>query len=192
MTNLSLGIFGGILPFLIPLIKKEIELNQWEVGILISSYGFGSFFGGLIFSYLSDLRGRKLSLALGLLGWIICSIIWALFETFYPFLLFRFLAAVGYGGVLPVGVTYLTDYLPDNKRGFYLIMMEIFRSVGGVFTILIALISNDSWRFFIVAPVSIMALTLLVTVVMLPESSCKLIETYKCKIQFFFASILFI
>ena len=68
MTNLSLGIFGGILPFLIPLIKKEIELNQWEVGILISSYGFGSFFGGLIFSYLSDLHGRKLSLALGLLG----------------------------------------------------------------------------------------------------------------------------
>ena len=60
-------------------------------------------------------------------------------------------------------------------------MMEIFRSVGGVFTILIALISNDSWRFFIVAPVSIMALTLLVTVVMLPESSCYLL--YKNKTE---------
>ena len=175
MTNLSLGIFGGILPFLIPLIKKEITLNQWEVGILISSYGFGSFFGGLIFSYLSDLQGRKLSLAWGLIGWIICSIICTLFDTFYPFLLFRFLAAVGYGGVLPVGVTYLTEYLPDNKRGFYLIMMEIFRSSGGVFTVLIALISKDSWRFFIIAPVSIMALTLLVILILLPESSCYLL-----------------
>jgi len=62
MANISLGIYGGVLPFLIPLVKKDIQMDQWEVGLLISGYGLGSLIGGLFFSYLSDLKGRKFSL----------------------------------------------------------------------------------------------------------------------------------
>lgn len=70
-----------------------------------------------------------------------------------------------------MGVTYLTEYLPDNNRGFWLIIMEIFRNLGGVFCVVVASISEDSWRFFVLAPVFVMTVTLFVIVVCLPESS---------------------
>mmetsp|Transcript_39360 Transcript_39360/g.45192 ORF Transcript_39360/g.45192 Transcript_39360/m.45192 type:complete len:182 (+) Transcript_39360:538-1083(+) len=49
--------------------------------------------------------------------------------------------------------------------------MEVFRNLGGVITILIAMISQERWRFFVVAPVSIMFITFLLIAFMLPESS---------------------
>lgn len=171
MVNISLGIFAGLLPFLIPLVKIEIELKTFEVGMLISAQSLGSMLGGLVFSYFSDLKGRKLSLLGGLGTTIICSILCTYFTHFYPFLLFRFGAGVGYGGVLPVGVTYLTEYLPDSNRGFWLLIMEIFRNVGGVVCILAAYVSENSWRFFVLAPVSVMIINMLFIIFALPESS---------------------
>jgi AAHS family benzoate transporter-like MFS transporter len=127
--------------------------------------------GGLIFSYFSDLKGRKMSLVAGLATTIVCSIMCTLFTEVWPFLLFRFGAGLGYGGVLPVGVTYLTEYLPDSNRGFYLITMEIFRNVGGVVCIIAASYSENNWRFFVLAPVGVMFFTLSFIVWALPESS---------------------
>lgn len=75
MVNVSLGIFAGLLPFLIPLVKIDIELRTWEVGMLIAAQSLGSMLGGVLFSYLSDLKGRKLSLIGGLFTTILCSIL---------------------------------------------------------------------------------------------------------------------
>jgi MFS transporter, putative metabolite:H+ symporter len=171
MVNVSLGIFAGLLPFLIPLVKLDIQITPWQIGLLISSQSIGSLLGGLAFSYISDLEGRKFSIIWALGITIISSILCTLFTNFYPFLAFRFFAGVGYGGVLPVGVTYLTEYLPDSNRGFWLIIMEIFRNIGGVICIGAASFSNDSWRFFVLAPVGVMFLTMLVIIFALPESS---------------------
>jgi MFS transporter, putative metabolite:H+ symporter len=96
-------------------------------------------------------------------------------------LFFRFGAGIGYGGVLPVGVTYLTEYLPDNNRGFWLLIMEIFRNLGGVICILVAFTSEESWRFFVLAPVTVMALNMFVIIFSLPESSRYLL--YKGKTE---------
>ena len=171
MVNISLGIFAGLLPFLIPLVKLEIEMGTFEVGMLISAQSLGSMIGGLLFSYISDLKGRRLSLLGGILMTITCSILCTLFSNFYPFLIWRFGAGIGYGGVLPVGVTYLTEYLPDHNRGFWLLIMEIFRSLGGIICILAAYISNNNWRFFVLAPVTVMFLNLFFIIFILPESS---------------------
>mmetsp|Transcript_19187 Transcript_19187/g.18845 ORF Transcript_19187/g.18845 Transcript_19187/m.18845 type:complete len:114 (+) Transcript_19187:8-349(+) len=62
LVNVSLGIFAGLLPFLIPLVKLEIEMETFEVGLLISAQSFGSMLGGLLFSYISDLKGRRISM----------------------------------------------------------------------------------------------------------------------------------
>lgn len=49
--------------------------------------------------------------------------------------------------------------------------MEIFRNLGGVLTIIVGLVCNDNWRYFILAPVTVMGLTLLIIICWLPESS---------------------
>ena len=90
IVNISLGIFAGLLPFLIPLVKLEINMNTFEVGMLISAQSTGSMLGGLFFSYISDLKGRRISLLGGIFTTIISSLLCVLFTNFYPFLVFRF------------------------------------------------------------------------------------------------------
>lgn len=83
----------------------------------------------------------------------------------------RLLAAMGYGGVTPVGITYLSEYLPDDSRGFYIILMDIFKNIGGLITITVGWMSGDDWRTFVMGPVPIFAIGLCVIICVLPESS---------------------
>ena len=73
LMNMSSGVFAALMPFLIPFYKKDIFINEWDIGLLISSQGFGSLVGSLFFSFLSDICGRKVSLILALLSCIVFS-----------------------------------------------------------------------------------------------------------------------
>lgn len=71
---------------------------------------------------------------------------------------------------MPVSITYLTEYLPDHRRAFYLIVMEIFKNLGGLLAIIVAAVSSDSWRFFVLSPVPMFVINLFLMQIMLPES----------------------
>lgn len=179
--NTSLGIFMALLPILIPLYKHEYMIDKWSIGLLISSQGLGSLIGGLFFSYFSDSKGRKISLMSALLTCIVSSILCTMFDNFYIFLTLRLTAAIGYGGLMPVGITYLTEYLPDKSRAFYLIIMDVFRNVGGLAAILVAMFIGDNWRLFVLSPVPVFVLCVCLLIFIMPESSRYLL--YKNKIE---------
>lgn len=84
---------------------------------------------------------------------------------------------MGYGGIMPVGVTYLTEYLPDNRRGSFITGIDIFRSIGGLLAIFAAWLSGENWRFFVLSPVPLFTIALVVIIVFLPESSRYLLYT---------------
>jgi putative MFS transporter len=181
LLNCAMGIYIALLSFLIPLYKSDVFINKWEVGILVSTQGLASLLGGLFFSYISDMCGRRFSLVAALITVISCSFICTIFDTFIPFCATRFIGTIGYGGIMPVSVTYLTEYLPDNSRGFYIIGIDIFRSAGGLLAISAAWLSGENWRTFVISPVPLFALGLIVIVVLLPESSRYLL--YKNKTE---------
>ena len=176
---LSMGLFVAMLSFLIPFYKKDIFINEWEVGFLIASQGAGTLVGGILFSYISDIYGRKFSLIAALLTAISSSIAWSFLNTFYPFLVMRFITTLGYGGIAPVGVTYLAEYLPDNQRGFYIVGLDIFRSIGALLIVPASKLSYEEWRVFVLTPVPLYLLCLIVIIMFLPESSRYLLFTNK-------------
>ena len=172
-----MGLFVAMLSFLIPFYKKDIYINEWEVGFLIASQGAGTLVGGIIFSYISDIYGRKFSLITSLLTAILTSIACSFLNTFYPFLIMRFATTLGYGGIAPVGVTYLTEYLPDNKRGFFIVGLDLFRSIGALLIVPASKLSYEDWRIFVLTPVPFYLLCLIVIIMLLPESSRYLLFT---------------
>ena len=159
-----------MLSILIPLYKKDIFINEFEVGILISFQGVGSLLGGIIFSYISDNYGRRLSLIAALTTAIVTSIISSFLNTFYPFLILRSITSLGYGGIVPVTVTYLAEYLPDNRRGFFIVGLDVFRGIGSTMVVLTSKISSEEWRLFVLTPVPLFLFGLIIIVLFLPES----------------------
>jgi predicted MFS family arabinose efflux permease len=82
LLNCALGVYIALTSFLIPMYKADMYINKWEVGILISSQSAGSLIGGVLFSYLSDIWGRKFSLVFALITVISCSIVCATLHNF--------------------------------------------------------------------------------------------------------------
>lgn len=70
-----------------------------------------------------------------------------------------------------MGITYMTEYLPDNQRGFYIIGLDIFKTIGGLVATGAAWMSNEDWRTFVLSPVPFFVIALMTIVLFLPESS---------------------
>lgn len=143
--NIILGIKAAINGLIVPIIIKELEMTSWEIGFQLAIYGVGNTLGSIILGYTADKIGRKRSIMIAIPLTILFSIINCFTVTFYSFLLLRFLGAVAFGGILAVAVIYLSECMPDDRRGAFNLMMEIFRAVGVFACTLLALISNGSW-----------------------------------------------
>jgi benzoate transport len=102
--------------FAAPLIKTEWNLDPKTLGGLISAGFFGLFFGSIVASYLADLVGRRKAFAL-------CTFVYSVFTAaaaFAPdfdwFIAFRFLTGLGLGGLIPISVAWLMEFLPARRR----------------------------------------------------------------------------
>lgn len=146
-------------------------MNARDVGLLLTTWGLGNLIGSLILGYWADWSGRKLCLIVSMLLTIIFSVATCFTYSFYPFLVLWFLTAISFGGILPVAIIYLSECLPDDWRGSFNMMMEIFRSVGLFICTAIAFIANGSWRFLIWSPILLVCTALYFMIFHMHESS---------------------
>jgi len=116
------------------------------VGMLIGAFAFGR---------LADRIGRRPVLLLAVLIDACAGVASAFAPDLAWLLVLRFITGIGVGGTLPVDYTMMAEFLPSQRRGRWLVLMESFWAVG---TILLALLSlaalswgSDAWRliFFV-------------------------------------------
>ena len=132
----SLLIFDGydlfIYGVVLPVLMDEWSLTPVQAGALGSYALFGMMFGAFIFVPLADKIGRKR-------GVIICFVLFSL-ATFLngfatnttQFGIFRFLAGLGCGGLMPNAVALMNEYAPRRSRGTLVALMFSGYSLGGV------------------------------------------------------------
>lgn len=116
----------------IPVIMEEWSISPVQAGA-IGSYGiFGMMLGAIFFGILADKFGRKNIL-------ILCVILFSIFTflcAFAPgpssFSIFRFIAGVGIGGVLPNVIAIITDYSPKHLHNTMVSIVMCSFSVGGI------------------------------------------------------------
>ncbi len=131
----DLVIYSSVLPVLM----EEWKLSPVQAGA-IGSYGFlGMMLGAIIFGILADNFGRKNIL-------ILCVFLFSIFTVFCAFAngptvfsVFRFVAGVGIGGVLPNVIALLTEYTPKNKHNMLVSIVMCCFSIGGIFAALIGI-----------------------------------------------------
>ncbi|MFL6561617.1 MAG: MFS transporter [Bacillus sp. (in: firmicutes)] len=124
----DLVIYGSV----IPILMKEWSLSPVQAGA-IGSYGFfGMMLGAIFFGVMADKFGRKNVLILSVVLFSVFTFLCAFTPGPLMFSIFRFIAGVGIGGVLPNVIASLTDYAPKHMHNMMVSIVMCAFSVGGI------------------------------------------------------------
>ena len=113
MAIRMLGLFM-ILPVFVVFAEQYDYANKFLIGLAIGIYGLTQGILQIPFGYLSDKFGRKTLIIIGLIIFIIGSLIAALSNNIYYVILGRFIA--GAGAVASVIMAYVADVITPNNR----------------------------------------------------------------------------
>lgn len=143
MQVLSIGFSAPSIAktFGVPL-PEALQTGTWFfVGMLVGAFGFGR---------LADRIGRRPVL----MAAVVVDACFGVASAFAPdlawLLALRFLTGVGVGGTLPVDYTMMAEFLPSDRRGRWLVLLESFWAVGTILLAVLALVALrwgiDAWR----------------------------------------------
>jgi AAHS family benzoate transporter-like MFS transporter len=147
----------------------------------MGSYGlFGMMFGAIIFGVLADRIGRKKVILINVLLFSLFTFLCGFAQTATTFSIYRFVAGLGLGGIMPNIAALVTDYAPKSMRIRLVSITLVSFAVGGALapTFGVLLISKFGWAsVFFVAGSPLLALPFMAK--MLPESTSYLIRSLK-------------
>ncbi len=103
--------------FLLVPIGRELALTPGQEATLLGVALGGSGVGGILFGYLSDLRGRRFVMTWTILIYSIGTGLTAFANGFWTVLLFRSITGLGVGGQWAVGHALLAESTPQRMRG---------------------------------------------------------------------------
>lgn len=128
-------------------VPQALQTGTWFfVGMLVGAFVFGR---------LADRVGRR-PVLLATVAIDACFGVASAFAPDFQWLLvLRFLTGIGVGGTLPVDYTMMAEFLPSDRRGRWLVMLESFWAIGTILLAILALVAlrwnADAWRviFFV-------------------------------------------
>ncbi len=106
-------------------------LNQPVLyGLVTAATLIGAFIGSMTFGRLADARGRRMVFLLSILWYSgftgLTAVSWDAWSIFS----FRLLAGLGLGGMLVVDPSMLSEFLPPQSRGRFMVLLDFFWPVG--------------------------------------------------------------
>ncbi|MFN8431742.1 MAG: sugar porter family MFS transporter [Spirosomataceae bacterium] len=154
-------------------LQKLWHLNAFEHGITVSIALIGTVIGSIIGGFPADKFGRKISLLIIALLYLISSVGTAYAVDWPIFLIFRFFGGLGVGVSSVVAPLYISEIAPAQKRGRLVAMFQF----NIVFGILMAYLSNfllsgigeNAWRWMLGVQ-ALPSLIFIITVFFIPES----------------------
>ncbi len=140
-----------IIAFVIPAVMKEWGLSSQQAGVLGTAIFVGMLLGAWFWGTLSDYIGRKWGFQLTVLVDSVFGFLSALAPNFPLLVLLRALTGFGVGGTLPVDYAIFAEYLPKEKRGRYLVLLESFWALGTIVAAGLAwlLVPRLGWRWLL-------------------------------------------
>ena len=163
----DLFIYGVVLP----VIMKEWGLTPLQAGALGSYALFGMMFGALAFGSLADRIGRKKGIAICFALFSGATILNGFASSPSEFGIYRFIAGLGCGGLMPNAVALMNEYAPKRLRSTLVAIMFSGYSVGGMLAagVGIYMLPRFGWEsMFFAAAIPLLLLPLILW--KLPES----------------------
>jgi MFS transporter, AAHS family, benzoate transport protein len=133
----DLIVYGAVVPKL--LAYQAWDLTPQEVGTIGSAALTGMLFGALAVGTLTDVLGRR-KVLLACLTWFSLAMgLCAVAPSPGAFTVFRFLAGLGLGGVMPTTVALTVEWAPRQRHHLFNALMFSGVAVGGIAAALLAL-----------------------------------------------------
>jgi putative MFS transporter len=161
--------------FTVPVFIVLWGLSGSLAGWITASALAGSLVGSVTLGRLADSIGRRRIFVGAILWYAAFTALTALAWGPWSLSIFRFLAGIGLGGLLVVDPSMLSEYLPPQKRGRFLVFLDLFWPVGlllaaGLSWLFLEQVGGDwSWRYLFLAA-SLPAFLAFFARVSLPES----------------------
>ncbi|MFB6206240.1 MAG: MFS transporter [Haloglomus sp.] len=124
-----------IISFTLPVLIQAWGLSGLSAGLLGSASLMGMVLGNWAWGWYADHYGRKAAFQWTVLSYSVFAGLTALAVGFYSGFALRFLTGVGLGGALAVDTSYLSEYLPTDRRGRYLVYLDAFWPVGNIIAV---------------------------------------------------------
>lgn len=165
--GIELGLIGAISTSLI----EEWSLTSVQLGAISSYTAIGMIIGGLLFGPLGDRVSRKNIILISTLIYSFFTLMGVFSQGIVDFSIYRFVAGIGMGGVVPTTLGLISDIFPRKNRSLSLAVGTASIGLGAMMAGLLAifLIPELGWRsLFVVGALPIIVLPLLVKII--PES----------------------
>lgn len=172
----DLVIYGTVLPVLM----KTWNLTPVEAGGLASYALVGMMVGAFLFGTFGNRIGSKNAILACILLFSSFTILCGFAQTPTAFAMFRFMAGLGIGGVMPNAVSLMAEYAPKNIRNTLITIMFSGIATGGILSVLVGLflIPKLGWQaVFYVGIIPILVLPIIRKA--LPDSMNYLIRNGK-------------
>jgi len=127
--------------FTVPVFTATWSLSGKVAGWITASALAGSLVGSLVLGRLADRVGRRRIFQYGILWYAVFTALTALAWGPASVSAFRFLAGIGLGALLVVDPSMLAEYLPPQRRGRFLVLLDFFWPLG------LLLATGLSWLF---------------------------------------------
>jgi putative MFS transporter len=140
-----------LIAFALPAIGEEWGLSNTQKGLLGTAIFLGMLVGAWGWGWVSDRIGRKA----GFISTVAIDSIFGLLSAFSPsfvwLVILRTITGIGVGGTLPVDYSIFAEYLPAQKRGRYLVLLESFWALGTIVTAGLAwlIVPRLGWRWLL-------------------------------------------
>ena len=149
-----------LIGFVQPIFAGLWDLNGRMQGLVNSAALAGSLVGSLTLGRLADRIGRRSIFQYSILWYALFTALTALAWGPWSVMTFRFLAGLGLGGMLVVDPSMLSEYLPPQRRGRFLVFLDFWWPVGLLLATGLSYIflgptfdrfGDDSWRYLFLA-----------------------------------------
>ncbi|KAH9303447.1 hypothetical protein KI387_015030, partial [Taxus chinensis] len=129
LLGYDIGVMSGAVLF----IRKDLDLNDTQVQILIGSLNLICLLGAALAGKTSDLVGRRWTMALAALIFFIGAVVMSLAPSYAWLMVGRLIAGMGVGYALVIAPVYTTEVAPASTRGTLTCFPEIFINAGILF-----------------------------------------------------------
>lgn len=141
--------------FSAPSIAKSFGVTVPQALQTGTFFFLGMLIGAFVFGRLADRIGRRPVLFIAIILDAICGVASAFAPDLQWLIVARFLTGVGVGGTLPVDYAMMAEFLPSDRRGRWLVLLEGCWAIGTVALAVLALVAGtqggEAWRtiFFV-------------------------------------------
>lgn len=154
-------------------LQKLWQLSAFQQGFIVSSALIGTVIGSLMGGIPAENYGRKVTLYMVAITYLLSAIGTAYAVDWTYFMIFRFIGGLGVGVSSVVAPMYISEIAPPDKRGRLVAMFQF----NIVFGILMAYFSNyllgnmgeNAWRWMMGVQV-IPSVIFLISILFIPES----------------------